>query len=119
MTATENFEMNEGVSKVLSADDTTDEDSGGTLDMSGYSSLTWYLKTERGGDILVEKSESGSSDVTVTDETIGAYEIRIAPSDTDGITTKAEDVFFHKVRLVDSSGETTDLVEGHVTIREA
>jgi hypothetical protein len=120
MTATEqNLSMNEGETKKIVVTQTDDEDSGGDLNISGFNELTWVLKTRQGGEVIVEKTESGSSDVTVTDASVGAYEITIQPTDTEGILNRPEDTFFHKVRLEDSGGNISDLLQGTVRISEA
>lgn len=115
MTATnQNFTMNEGETKKLDIDETTDEDNGGTLPIGGYNSLVWQLQPYRGGEVLIEKDTT--SGITVTDASVGAYEVTIDPADTDGLVYDDSATFFHHVRYTDGSGNTSDLLEGTVTI---
>jgi hypothetical protein len=110
----QNFTMNEGETKKLDIDETIDEDNGGTLNIGGYNSLIWQLHPYRGGDVLVEKDTSDG--ITVTDSSVGAYEVTIDSADTDGLLYDDSATFYHHVRLTDGSGNTSDLLEGTVTI---
>lgn len=120
MTAKEqDFDMNEGESKKIVVDQTDNEDDGGDLDISDFNELTWYLKKDEGGPTVVEKTESGSADVVVTDALVGAYEVTIQPTDTEGIIQLQEEEFFHKVRLEDKDGNASDLLQGTITVEKA
>lgn len=118
MTAKEqNFTMNAGETKKISVDQTEDEDEGGDLNIEGYRELKWILSRNKGGQTEVEKTVSDSSDFTVTDATVGAYEIIVTPSDTEDLSGYTDE-FYHRVRLTDSSGQKSDLLEGTITIEE-
>lgn len=116
----QDFTMNEGETKRIDVDSTTDADTGNILDITGFQELFWVLKPYEGGEVLVKKTEANSSDVTVTDATAGAYEIVIQPSDTAGLASQdGVAMYYHKVRLTDSAGRTSDLLEGTIAIEAA
>jgi len=114
----QNFEMNQGEYKKLIVEQTNDDDSSGKLDISGFNDLIWILKAGRGDKTVVEKKESESTDVTVTDPSVGAYEVIVRPTDTESVHIVGNEMrIYHKVRLLDNSGRPSDLVEGTVTLK--
>lgn len=119
MTAIEqSFEMARGETKRIVAEETINEDTGSQEDISTRQDLVWRLYDYEGAEsTLVEKKESGSTEVSVTDETIGAYEIDIVGSDTDSLIIPREhEHYHHRVFLVDSSGEEHLLMKGQITV---
>lgn len=120
MTAKEqDFTMTEGEAKKIEVSQTDDLDSGGDLDISGRQELRWELKLDKDDEAIIEKTASGSADMTVTDASVGAYSIYIRDSDTEGlpiIDRRKEFDFYHHVRLTDSNGRTSTLLEGNITV---
>lgn len=113
----QNIDMNEGETKKIVVSQTIDEDEGGTVDITGYQSLTWTLQHDKSGETVVEKSAEDGS-ITVTDPSVGAYEVTIESEDTTDEIVVAEQDFYHRVRLVDIDGNTSDLLEGTITVYE-
>jgi len=114
----QNFEMNQGEYKKLTVEQTNDDDSGSELDISGFNDLIWTLKIGRGDETVAEKKESKSTDVTVTNASVGAYEVIVRPTDTESVQIVGDKVnLYHKVRLLDNSDRPSDLMEGTVTLK--
>jgi len=105
--------MNEGESKLLVAEDTDDEDAGGTLGVSGYNAIKWVLKHHKGGPTIVER------DVTVTNESIGAYEVEMEPSDTEGEVYGASEVLYYKIVYKPDADTSMPLARGDITVEAA
>lgn len=113
----QDFEMNQGENKRIVADETINEDDGTQFNFGAYQELRWRLYDYQGGPLLVEKLDSETTDVTVTDQTIGAYYVKINPIDTNSLEIVGmKEKFFYRVRLTDENGETHDLMEGTITI---
>lgn len=115
----QNFMMNRGESKRIVADETINESDGTQFPFGAYQELIWTLYDFRAGPILVQKKDSETQDVTVTDASVGAYNIKINPADTDNVDIVGDkEDFFHRVRLIDENGDEHDLMEGVITIHE-
>lgn len=116
MTAKEqDLEMNVGETKKIIVENTEDEDGDGYLKITGRQELKWQMLHYKGGPTVVEKTESDPG-LTVTDETIGAYEVNIEPEDTENVFKGDKDEFYHRVRITDSDGDVSDLLEGEITV---
>jgi hypothetical protein len=110
----QDFSMAEGEAKLLVADQTDDEDAGGTLTISGGDVVTWILKHHKGGPEIV------SRDATITDENVGAYEVEIQPSDTEEEVFGASEVLYYKIVYKPGGGsDESQLARGDITVEAA
>lgn len=93
---------------------TIGDGSGSSKDLSG-SSVTFRLSVNRGGTILIEKTEA--DDINIVDAANGELEIVFEPSDTADLGTPNGRTYIYEIEVTDSSGTVSTVTIGGMKIK--
>jgi hypothetical protein len=108
--AEQNFEIFSGDTKIIVVD--VVEGSGNPINLAGASLLEWVLKRAPGAKLPLIRKVIDSG-ITVTDASVGRFEIFLDAQDTE----KLGGTYYHECDLIDALGNRSTIFYGYVVIK--
>lgn len=91
----------------------------GSVQPIGGASIEWVLATERGGQVLIEKSTDPGGGIELTNPDNGVFRVTISGAETAGLYNDQNHVYWHEAVVTDVNGLVQHTTVGEIPILES